>query len=70
MSVERDKIIRLPMVIERTGMSRSTIYWKIKEGSFPRQVQLSHRCSGWRESAIDTWLADPMAFVEANGARN
>ncbi|WP_085217104.1 helix-turn-helix transcriptional regulator [Allosphingosinicella indica] len=65
-----DRILRLGAVMHRTGLSRSTVYRKIKEGSFPRQVQLSHRCSGWRESAIDTWLADPMAFVELNSARN
>src|SRR3546814_9541187 len=36
-----DKIIRLQTVRDRTGLSRSTIYRKIAEGTFPRQIKIS-----------------------------
>ena len=47
-----DKIIRLKTVLARTGLSRSTMYRKIAEGTFPSQVKISIHGAGWRESAI------------------
>ena len=36
-----DRIIRMKTVLARTGLSRSTIYRKIKEGTFPPQMKIS-----------------------------
>lgn len=57
-----DRILRLRTVIDRTGLSRSTIYRKIGDGSFPRQVKISIHGTGWRESAIKQWIDDPAAY--------
>ena len=38
---EPDRIIRLKTVLSRTGLSRSTIYRKIAEGTFPPQIKIS-----------------------------
>ena len=57
-----DRILRLKAVLERTGLSRSTMYRKMQAGSFPRNVQLSTRCTGWRESAVAEWLKNPMVY--------
>lgn len=65
MTQESDRIIRLPAVIERTGLSRSTLYRKIQEGSFPRQIRLAVRCAGWRESAVNEWMRNPMFYCAA-----
>jgi prophage regulatory protein len=51
-----DKIVRLPAVKEKTGLSRSTIYLKVAAGEFPRPVSLGLRAIGWVESDIDSWL--------------
>ena len=59
---ERDKILRMPAIISCTGLSRSTIYRKIKEGTFPAQVHISDHCSGWRASTIERWIKDPETF--------
>jgi prophage regulatory protein len=59
---EPDRIIRLKTVLARTGLSRSTLYRKISEGSFPKQVPISVHGAGWRESAINRWIADPPGF--------
>lgn len=40
-------------VLARTGLSRSTMYRKIAEGTFPSQVKISVHGAGWRESAIN-----------------
>lgn len=57
-----DRIVRLKTVLARTGLSRSTLYRKIREGTFPRQVPISVHGAGWRESAINRWIADPVGY--------
>jgi len=39
-----------------TGLGRSVIYKKIKEGLFPQQIKLTERSSGWVESEINNWI--------------
>jgi len=51
-------ILRLPAVKERTGLSRSTIYLRISDGSFPTPVSLGGRAVGWIEAEIQSWLED------------
>jgi prophage regulatory protein len=58
-----DRILRLPAVLDRTGLSRSTLYRKIKAGTFPKQIALSTRCAGWRESAVHEWVANPFYYA-------
>jgi len=43
-----DRLIRLNTVLDRTGLSRFTIYRKIAEGTFPAQLKISVHRSGWR----------------------
>jgi prophage regulatory protein len=59
---EPDRIIRLKTVLSRTGLSRSTIYRKIAEGTFPRQIKVSVHGSGWHESEINRWIAAPVSW--------
>ena len=49
-------ILRLPTVKTRTGLSRSTIYLRISEGSFPKPISLGGRAVGWVEAEITEWL--------------
>ena len=60
-------IQRLPIVKARTGLSRSTIYSRVAEGSFPKPVSLGARAVGWLESEIDSWLS---SRVEASRRAN
>ena len=57
-----DRILRLNAVLDRTGLSRSTLYRKVDQGTFPRQLKLHTRCSGWRESAVNDWMKNPMFY--------
>jgi prophage regulatory protein len=59
---EPDRIIRLKTVLSRTGLSRSTIYRKIAEGTFPPQIKISVNGTGWHESDINRWITDPVAW--------
>jgi prophage regulatory protein len=54
-------ILRLPAVKQRTGLSRSTIYLKAAQGTFPAPVSLGARAIGWVESEVDDWLAGQIA---------
>lgn len=49
-------IIRLPKVKAKTGLSRSTIYAKVRDGTFPKSVQLGARAVGWLELEVDGWI--------------
>lgn len=49
-------ILRLPVVKERTGLSRSTIYLRISNNEFPAPVSLGGRAVGWLEEDINNWL--------------
>ena len=59
---EPDRIIRLKTVLARTGLSRSTIYRKIAEGTFPTQIKISTHGTGWHESDVNRWIADPVSW--------
>jgi prophage regulatory protein len=51
------KILRLPVVLDRTGLSRSTVYLRVTEGRFPRPVSLGARAVGWIETEVEEWIA-------------
>jgi len=58
-----DRILGLNAVLDRTGLSRAALYRKIQDGTFPRQVRIATRCTGWRKSAIDEWLQNPTFYT-------
>jgi prophage regulatory protein len=66
---DSDSIIRLKTVLARTGLSRSTLYRKISEGTFPRQIKISVHGAGWRESAVGHWISDPARYHETDAAQ-
>lgn len=56
MSERKENLIRLPEVIKRTGISKTTIYELINEKRFPSQVKIGARAVAFIESEIDEWL--------------
>jgi len=57
-------ILRRKQVEARTGLARSTIYQYVKDGVFPKPVQLGARAVGWLEAEVSAWIA---ARVRAGG---
>ena len=55
------RFLRLPEVMARTGLSRSTIHVWAAEGRFPKPVPLGERSVGWIESELEEWLRDRIA---------
>jgi prophage regulatory protein len=52
------KLIRLPQVKASTGLSKSSIYARIAEGTFPKQIPLGPRLVVWVESDIQNWIEE------------
>jgi len=50
------RLLRLSSVIDRTGLSKSTIYKQIQERTFPSQARIGDRAVAWLESDIDRWI--------------
>lgn len=61
-------ILRLPIVKARTGLSRSTIYQRAADGTFPKPVNLGARAVGWVESEISTWISAQVERSRSNSA--
>ncbi|WP_175832899.1 helix-turn-helix transcriptional regulator [Burkholderia cenocepacia] len=55
-------ILRRRQVEQCTGLSRSTIYKRMQEGTFPRAIALGGRMVGWRAADIEQFLADPARY--------
>ena len=52
-----EALLRLSTVESITGLSRSTIYAKLKAGSFVEPVRLGVRCTRFRAGDVQAWLA-------------
>ncbi|MCY4652261.1 MAG: AlpA family transcriptional regulator [Dehalococcoidia bacterium] len=51
------KVLRLPAVLERIGLSRSTLWRLISDGQFPAPIRLGPRATGWIEEEVDDWIS-------------
>jgi len=61
-----EKILRMPDVMARVGVSKPTIYLWIKNGAFPAPLKIGPRASGWLVAEIDAWIADRATARVAN----
>ena len=53
-----ETLLRLPAVLTRYPVGKST-WWKgVAEGRFPKPVKLGPRVTAWRKSEIDQLIAD------------
>lgn len=55
MELQPDRIIRLPEVLDRVGVRKTTLYAMIKRAEFPAQIKLG-RISGWSEREVQSWI--------------
>ncbi len=50
------RILRLPALMDKVGLGRSSIYAMMAEGTFPTPIKLGERAVGWIEEEVDAWL--------------
>ena len=55
------RFLRLAEVLEMTGMGKTFIYARMKDGTFPNQIQFGIRTVVWNEQEVIKWLEDQMA---------
>ena len=49
-------LIRRKTVEKITGLSRSSIYAMMSEGTFPKQIKIGRRAVAWRHEDIENWI--------------
>lgn len=54
--MNNEELQRRTKVLQRTGLSNSTLYYFIAEGTFPKPVKLGKRTVAWKKSLVDEWI--------------
>lgn len=67
MKYDEPRLIRLPEVLRRTGLSKSSIYRREAEGTFCKRVKLGDRVTCYREDEVSAWVEARTA--EARGTK-
>lgn len=55
-SLPETGFIRLPRLLTLIPFSRSTLYLKVKQGTFPAPVKLSVRVAAWKVETIREYI--------------
>ncbi len=63
---QKPVVLRRRQVEARTGLARSTIYQYMKDGVFPKPVQLGPRAVGWIEADISAWISQRVVVGAAD----
>ena len=52
------RLLRLPRVLDKTGLSKSSMYEKIASEGFPKPVRLGldAKSVAWPEHEVDAWI--------------
>ena len=59
--VDPPRFIRLPQVVEMTGLGKTTIYRWINHGTFPKQIQIGGKSVVWNEREVIDWMNQQVA---------
>jgi len=61
------QILKLSEVKLITGLSGSSIYRGAANGTFPKQIKLGERSSGWIKSEVEQWLQERIEVSRNDG---
>ena len=51
-----DKLVRIKEINERFSIPKSTLWYWVKNGDFPKPIKIGPRFTVWRESELNAWL--------------
>ena len=60
----KERFVRLPEVITIVGFKKSTIWAKIKDGTFPKPIKLADRITVWKLTDLDKWVKQEIEAYE------
>ncbi|MBY0429345.1 MAG: AlpA family transcriptional regulator [Alphaproteobacteria bacterium] len=69
MNKTQRRMLRLPDVMAKTGLKRSSIYAYVKEGKFPAPTLLGVRACGWLEADVDAWIESRIASGKSTATK-
>ena len=49
-------LLTMKEVVIFTGLSRASVYRRVRDGSFPKPVQVGPRCVRFRREEVENWL--------------
>lgn len=50
------RVLRMKHLVDKVGLSKCTIYKKMKIGLFPQSFPLTGKAVGWREDEVNEWI--------------
>jgi len=56
MSTTPTRILRLPEVMKRTALKKSTIYFLMQANQFPKNFKIATRAAGWFEDEVEEFV--------------
>lgn len=62
-----DRILRQAEVEHRTGLSRTSIWRRERDGDFPRRRKIGNGTVGWLESEITEWIRSRPVVAVGDG---
>lgn len=65
LALPSEGLVKLPVVMSATTLSRSVIYERVKRGEFPAPVKLGERAVAWPVESIRAWIATRIAAAPA-----
>jgi prophage regulatory protein len=51
------RMLRLPQVLDATGLGKTTIYELQGRGEFPMRIKITAHSVAWIEEEVQTWIA-------------
>ena len=70
LALPREGLAKLPAVMNATGLSRSTLYARVKTGGFPVPVKLGERSVAWPVQSVRAWIAQRIEASQATHTGN
>lgn len=61
------RILKTADVLRETSFSRTTLWRRIREGTFPAAIDLGHQKRGWLEREVEDWKAERAAARQSRG---
>jgi prophage regulatory protein len=55
------RLFRIRDVVLKVGLSHTTIYKRVKQGTFPAPVRVGDNAVAWPSDEIDRWIGERLA---------
>lgn len=61
------RVLKITQVTKDSGLSRSSVYSKMKDGTFPKPISLGARSVGWLDYEINEWIDSKKSARDSGG---